>query len=174
MICQKCHKNMATIRYAEVVDGKVTELHMCPSCYTAMQKKAGGGFELVGKAPSPKGFRTARPSPPASRAGTRKCNSCGILFREVANAGVVGCPACYESFREALDPVLENRQLGLKHHGKAPRIDDKRERLRAELQSKRGLLRTAIEKENYEEAAVLRDQIHALEAELDTSTAEQV
>ena len=49
--------------------------------------------------------------------------------------------------------------------------DDARARVRSELQSKRALLKTALNLENYEEAASLRDEIRSLETGLVASEA---
>jgi protein-arginine kinase activator protein McsA len=45
-------------------------------------------------------------------------------------------------------------------------MDDARARLRADLQTKRALLRSVLRAENYEEAARLRDEIQSLETGL--------
>jgi protein-arginine kinase activator protein McsA len=55
------------------------------------------------------------------------------------------------------------------HAGKTSKMDDMRTRLRADLQTKRALLRSALETERYEEAAALRDGIRELETVLGAS-----
>ena len=63
---------------------------------------------------------------------------------------------------------MEGIHYGMRHRGKMPVLDDKRTMLRAGLQTKRTLLRSAVGRENYEEAISLRDEIRALEIELGT------
>ena len=168
MLCQRCHKNLATVRYAEVVDGKVSEQHMCPECMARQQAEAASGFELSGEAPSPRSRHSVTLASDTVLP-QRSCRSCGIELQEVMRSGQVGCSACYESFGDQLEPILRGIHVALRHRGKAPHRDDARERMRAELQTKRALLRSALKTENYEEAARLRDEIRALEDALRTS-----
>ena len=167
MICQKCHKNNATIRYAEVISGKVSELMICPDCYAKMSETVSTGFEIAGEAPSPR-----RRESWASRKDEiqlqEACPSCGTSLGEVMEDLEIGCATCYEHFRDALGPVLEGLHASLEHRGKVLHTDDRRERVRKELQTKRALLKSAVEVENYEEAAGLRDAIRDLERTLNT------
>lgn len=168
MLCQKCHKNLATVRYAEVVNGKVTDLHLCPECLSRQQETAASGFELGGPVPSASGIstgvvqrrlRTER----ARLKAPRTCRSCGSQLAKVLDSGKVGCTQCYKIFHEEVDPMLAALHGGTQHRGKASRVRDVRVRLRTDLQTKRALLRSALETENYEEAAALRDDIKQLE-----------
>lgn len=165
MLCQRCHKNLATVRYAEVVDGRVANLHLCQECLSKQQEQGAAGFEISGKAPTPKGLPTTKEKTekPVAR---RVCPSCGMKLSEVLSKDLVGCSRCYEVFGEVLEPRFRELHVALRHRGKTRRMENARERLYADLQTKRALLRTALKLENYEEAADLRDQIKALEADL--------
>ncbi len=173
MLCQKCHKNLATVRYAEVVDGKVTDLHLCSECMMKHQESAATGFNLSGPAPSPKHdaqeAHSAGGAQQDSVAQHRTCGACGAQLKYVLKTGEVGCPQCYENFAEHLEPVLRAAHTALRHRGRVPNRNDAREALRAELQTKRALLRTALKMENYEEAAELRDEIKKLDASMNAS-----
>jgi len=163
MLCQKCHKNLATIRYAEVVDGQVSDQHLCPECMTLHEKNAATGFELSGPAPT-----VRRPSPErvvreAVRM-QRTCPACNIRLSRVLEQSRVGCPECYDVFQEHLEPILKGLHRSMLHKGKTPHLSDARARLRSDLQTKRALLRSVLRAENYEEAAQLRDDIRDLEA----------
>ncbi len=166
MLCQKCHKNLATIRYAEVVDGKVTDLQLCSDCLSRIQDST-SGFELAGAAPSPKRLGAARETP-APAGPSLVCRACGASLQHALKAGRVGCSACYTQFADSIDSIIRNMHGALRHRGKAPRVDDTREQLRSRLQNKRALLRSSLKLENYEEAAVIRDEIKALEEALGT------
>lgn len=168
MLCQRCLKNSAAIRYAEVIDGQVTQMHLCKRCLAEVQEGAGGGFELAGRNPtiSRKQKVRMRRDPLQS---LETCRSCGTDLDEVMYSGRVGCSICYDSFGEQLEGLLEELHTTAFHRGKVPRIDDNRARVRADLQSKRSLLRSALKVENYEEAATLRDEIRALEEGLGVS-----
>lgn len=162
MLCQKCHKSLATVRYAEVVDGQVTDQHLCAQCLALHQKNASPGFELPG--PSPTLRKTVQDR--VSLAAKRTCPSCGSLLSRVAEEGKVGCTACYEAFGDQIESILEGLHRALRHKGKVAHLEDSRARLRADLQTKRGLLRSVLRAEQYEQAATLRDEIKSLETGL--------
>jgi protein arginine kinase activator len=165
MLCQKCHKNLATVRYAEVIDGDVVNMQLCSTCLEQHQEEPGAGFELSGGAPTPRAAlraqRLAR-----DEDVTEPCPECGIPLNEVIRHGVVGCASCYDRFAASLVPLLGELHTALMHRGKTATVDDERVRIREQLQKKRTLLRSALKTERYEQAAVLRDDIKALEAGL--------
>ena len=165
MLCQDCHKNLATVRYAEVVDGNVTERHLCQECLARHQEADDRGFRLSGPPPSLKNTPDVRLIR-NKEAFLRTCPVCSTRFFDVCRTGVVGCPVCYETFSEQLESLLGGQQPLPRHRGKTPRVDDARARLRGDLQTKRALLRRSLDTENYEEAAILRDEIKGLEAKL--------
>jgi protein arginine kinase activator len=165
MICPKCNNRLATIRYAEVVDGVVTERYLCPDCLARMQQDSTAGFELSSAIPAAARPSSADVAEDAVRT-QRACPGCGILLSQVLETGKVGCARCYETFATEIDDRLEALHHALHHKGKALRVDDAKSRLMADLQNKRGLLRTVLRAEKYEDAARLRDEIKTLESAL--------
>ncbi len=174
LICEKCHKNLATMRYAEVIDGKVSELKLCADCFKKLQNEVSVGFEIAGSAPSPHRITERQAAALSKPLESDQCQVCGITLREVLETGHVGCAACYEHLREKLEVFLNEIHGSLKHCGKRQRLDDAREQLRVELRAKRALLQTALDTENYEEAAVLRDAIRELENALSGSLSDDL
>lgn len=162
MLCQKCHKNLASVRYAEVVDGEVTEQQLCSDCMAVYEHDATAGFELAAAAPTMRRPSAERVVRDVVRS-ERKCVGCGRLLNAILEEGRVGCPACYTHFAEALSVPLAERHRSLRHKGKVVQHDDTRAQLRAGLQNKRNLLRSVLRAEDYEEAARLRDEIRNLE-----------
>jgi len=171
MLCQKCHKKRATIRYAEVVDGLVTEQFWCRDCM-ALQRNASEGFELA-EVP------TARPSKASIHKAVsrvvraqRTCPECETRLQTVLESRQMGCPACYEAFADevpGLAAKIHEAHFLLEaplHVGKAAHQTDARNQLRTDLKAKRTLLRSVLKSENYEAAAQLRDEIRKLEAGL--------
>ncbi|MDM8009113.1 MAG: UvrB/UvrC motif-containing protein [Phycisphaerae bacterium] len=95
-----------------------------------------------------------------------KCPDCGISFVEFRNQGLLGCPTDYEVFGRALTSVIERAQDGqTQHTGKRPgqtvQIDPvQQERFRLQRE-----LREAVEREDYEQAAKIRDQLGELQSQ---------
>ena len=168
-MCQKCHKNPATVRYAEVVNGKVMDLHLCSECLAKHQENAASGFELA--APGAKG-QAARAEHGQTRS-RRACTACGTHLTTIVDTGRTGCSACYGTFQREIEPLLDGLHGANTHLGKSPKMDDVRVKLRATLQTKRALLRSAVLSEHFEDAAELRDNIRQIEAELGLSESER-
>lgn len=166
MICPKCGNKLATIRYAEVVDGKVTERYLCPDCIAKYQKEAGAGFALADDTPTTADRPSAERLVNEAVRAQRACPSCGTPLTTVVDDGMVGCRTCFDHFGKEIDSILEGLHRGMQHKGKVSKLDNTRARTRADLQNKRQLLRTMLKAENYEEAARLRDEIRALEGGL--------
>ena len=168
MLCQKCHTSLATVRYAEVVDGKVMDLHLCPECLAAHQQRPVTGFELAGSV-APGRVAPSEGASGRSRSRARRiCKSCGTRLSKVLDTGKVGCPSCYHTFDDVTAQVLTDMHGYMRHLGKTPKVDDVRAQMRSNLQNRRALMRSAVQMESYEEAAVLRDEIKKLEKALNS------
>jgi protein arginine kinase activator len=172
MICERCRMRLATLKYTEVINGQAMTRNICETCLKEIQGDAAAGFEMAGQAPSPKGIfaEAAAEAKPVAASVTvvpdKSCDFCGTKLSEVLRTGTVGSAACYEEFRAELEPVLREQQVAVMHRGKSPHVTDKREHMRRDLQSKRGMMRSALRTENYEEAARLRDAIRGIEESL--------
>jgi protein arginine kinase activator len=76
----------------------------------------------------------------------------------------LGCPHDYEAFRVGLEPLLQRIHRSLRHVGKTPKQRRLTSAEQSELLVMRTQLRAAIESEDYEEAARLRDLLREKEA----------
>jgi protein arginine kinase activator len=91
------------------------------------------------------------------------CPACGLQYAQVRAEGRLGCPADYDAFRSALEPLLERIHRAVGHAGKVPR-SFRRQQREAELKALRKQMLAAAKAEQYEEAARLRDLIRQKEA----------
>jgi len=165
MLCQKCHKQRATIRYAEVVDGRVTDQFWCKECL-AQQRGGAEGFELSEVPPTRPNKASIHKVVSKVVRAQRSCPECDTRLQSILDTNRVGCAACYTHFSDELPAVLSQLHESPAHRGKRPNASDSNTQLKSDLQAKRALLRTMLKSENYEEAATLRDEIRALEAGL--------
>lgn len=158
MKCQRC-QNPATLHITEVLsEEQYEELHLCEQCankYLYEQQKGTGGKTAIleGSAEGEEG----------GVYGQHECPECGIKFVEFRNTGRLGCPHDYDEFRAELMPLLENIHGETKHSGKTPRRQPENKQTQSELMQLRNRLKQAVTKEDYEEAARLRDRIRTLE-----------
>lgn len=162
MLCTNCKKEQATLFYTQSINGKESSAALCPEC----AKKAGiGNTNIL----SPL-FHTAAQKNIATRNTGKKCSLCGLHFKDILSMGKVGCPACYDTFREELADTIRSIHGGAKHcgltpeHGKAVSVPQHAADP-TEEEKLRNALAAAISTENYEEAAKLRDAIKALKGE---------
>ncbi len=94
----------------------------------------------------------------------KRCSLCGTSYDDIAKSGKCGCPECYKEFHQNLIPRIQKTHGNIKHIGKTPAVVFKP--LQSDINNLRDELKLLIEQENYEQAAIVRDKIKALEAAL--------
>ena len=165
MICQACKKAQATVHLTEIKGDQPAELHMCEACarekgLTLDTSKTEGGPQIswIDLITSASGGEEAGEDAPALT-----CPLCGMTYKEFRESGRLGCPNDYVAFQAALLPLLEKVHHGVRHEGKRPAGADP-ETSAEELSGLHDELRLAIQKEEYEHAASIRDRIRKLES----------
>jgi protein arginine kinase activator len=88
-----------------------------------------------------------------------KCLACGFSQADFKKAGRLGCPECYETFAEPLGGLLKTMHKGTRHVGKVPEALRQNRDLSDRLKLLQKKLTKAIDREDFEEAAILRDEI---------------
>ena len=155
MKCQKCN-NAATLHITEVTgESAYEELHLCEQCAKHL-------YEPQAKAAAP-GKGGVSEQLEEGLFSQQECPSCGMKFVDFRNTGRLGCPHDYAVFREDLLPLLENIHGDTRHCGKTPRRAPQIREAETELIQLRNRLKVAVTKEDYEEAARIRDRIRQLE-----------
>ncbi len=169
MLCDICHENEATIHITEIINDAAKELHVCQQCAEEesikMQQNFGIADLLSGLMEFPGLIEKDQ---------NLKCPSCGMTYNDFRKLGRLGCSVCYDAFKKVLLPLIKNIHGSTHHVGKeAPRVVtaekqvkkmkvvSKKDRI-TELKER---LQRAVQNEEYEEAAVLRDRIKTLEKE---------
>ena len=160
MKCQSCAKP-ATVHLTDIVDGKKRVRHLCQSCAEQQQLVTHQELNLPAILQTLIGQHVGQLSDELARL---TCPVCGIKYMEFRAEGRLGCPHDYDEFREDLLPLLENIHGDPpKHAGKTPRRLPQTKQTQSELVQLRKQLLKAVNQENYEEAARLRDRIKQLE-----------
>ena len=160
--CRRCSKP-ATLHITELRQGEATEIHLCESCAKDYLSQA----EEMSTPESELQFDQLDEGqqPEASGIDDRVCPNCGITFREFRSQGRLGCPHDYVAFETDLIPLIENIHGETQHCGKLPRRAPDSSRRQHQLIRLRSELRLAVEEENYETAARLRDEIQEVETQ---------
>lgn len=168
MLCQMCGQHPATTHIKTIVNGKLTQAHLCADC--AKKQGYGNLFADWGS-----GFGSLLSGFMGSAAPARqvtRCPGCGASFEDITRSGKIGCAECYHTFRGQLLPIIQRIHGTAQHKGKVPgssalRVTDGNNKIVAveetPLEEKKRLLKQAIETQDFERAAVLRDEIKELE-----------
>lgn len=97
------------------------------------------------------------------QSSSQRCPRCNMSFSEYRTSGLLGCPVCYRYFYDLLVPSVRKVQFQLHHQGKFPTSVAPEVRSQRRTDQLKEELKEAVAKENFERAAELRDEIHALE-----------
>lgn len=160
MQCQICNKNDATIHLTEIADGERTEMHICEQCAVEQDIAVKSHIpinELLSN------LLAVQPSDDELAGPTEQklaCPHCGFTLAQFRKEGVLGCPRDYEIFEKTLLPLIEKAHDGKTTHcGKIPLKTPKDTKKQMELLNLRQQLEAAVQSEDYELAAELRDKI---------------
>ena len=167
MLCQNCQKNDATTHLKRIINGEAAEIHLCAEC--AARLGVADVFPGIG---SPfagiLGGMFASPDIRHVSSKVLRCDTCSFSFEDIARTGRPGCPDCYRVFGEKLRPALQKLHGRAVHVGKIPKAagDDIKREHKIELLKEK--LNQAIDEQNFERAAQLRDEIRTLMKEQGT------
>jgi protein arginine kinase activator len=180
MQCELCHQREAVIHLTQVINGDVRKLHLCDAC----ARESGVDVNNPSLTELLLGFGDAAARAESKR--NRVCPVCHLRESDFKKNGRLGCPSCYDAFEEELAPMIRAMHRQPRHIGKAPRG-----RTRAggpapampptlpapppppkatpppppmgpeDVIRMQRALDAAVEREDYEEAARLRDEIRA-------------
>jgi len=158
MKCENCGEREATVHYTEIEDGEKKEIHLCDECYreklAPVQKMV--DFTQVLQKLLQGAIRDH------TAVGGAICPSCGMSLAEFRASGRFGCPNDYKVFSDQLKPLLEKIQHDVRHVGKVPVHAGEELREKNELVRLRRELERAVQREEYERAAQVRDEIRKL------------
>lgn len=202
MLCE-CGKHEATIHEVIITsDKRKVERHLCEFCareqgvssdpYIPIDQLISTTNYIMGQAltsqpvpDSPQGSKDsgsvtkAQPKTSCANAPT-SCVGCGQSYAQFKKHGLLGCPACYQTFEDRIGPMIERAHEGACNHvGKVPKralsncrsagdpsrietlLGDVRQR-EERLETLRQRLAKSIHDEEYEKAAMLRDELTRL------------
>ncbi|RKD26407.1 Protein-arginine kinase activator protein McsA [Caminicella sporogenes DSM 14501] len=165
MLCQNCHEREATVHVTKIINNQKQEIHLCEQC---AKKSDDINFDfdttftinnfLTGLLDS------IHSSPfKVDYIKTTTCSKCGMSYGKFKQLGRLGCFECYKTFNEKLLPLIKRIHGSETHIGKIPKKAGSRIRLKHEIMSLKKQLQMAVEKEEFEKAAKLRDRIKELE-----------
>lgn len=161
MLCDSCKERDAVVHLTQIVDNAVSQLHLCERCAAekGVETSAGMPQHPLGQFLAEVQQQVAAPSSEANR-----CTFCGASMKDFRASGRLGCARCYVTFEGSLRELLRrvhghSRHVGRGYASPEPEAMEG-DSIRGELRDR---LRRAIESEQFELAAELRDRIRVLD-----------
>jgi len=175
-LCDICRKREATIHIQQVVNNNITMIHLCKECamsYGIKNDIIDWGFKIINFLNNLKEGNVI----PQTQTETKKkieipdesiirCPVCKITYDDFIERGKLGCGYCYTAFAEQLKPMLMKIHGRIRHRGREPRKYSKLLDINRDITELNNMLKVAIRKEKYKEAAIIRDRIKRLKVKL--------
>lgn len=175
MLCQKCHKKTASVFISSIINGQETRMYLCNDCakdYPLFKFNSQDPFsikDVMEKFDISEGdsIDTKKENLLAIDKDCEEkeiiCPNCYSTYDEYRQTGKVGCSKCYEVFEKQLKPILRNIYGYEEYIGKSPKKDNSHIYTSKEVRVLKEDLNRAVEQEEYEKAADIRDKIKELE-----------
>ncbi len=156
MKCDLCEQE-AVVHMTQVVDGEMKEFHLCEE----HAKKKGIDIDSpISITDILMGLGQKEKQTVASGL-TLSCPQCGMARDEFRKTGRLGCPDCYKTFMAELAAAVKAMHHSTQHIGKIPAREGSQTRIKSKIARLQKDLETAIAREDYENAAKIRDEIKA-------------
>lgn len=163
--CDQCDRP-ATYHAVEIIKGKKIEKHLCDQHAAEDGLGIKSAHAPINELLTNFVKATGSPEKPAVSLDLT-CQDCGMSFSEFRDKSLLGCSGCYAAFEAPLSSLLERAHEGGNHHiGKVPRRGGGgSEQRQLQITRIRKRLDDAVEAEDYELAAQLRDDLSDLETD---------
>ena len=160
MLCEECKVNEATYTLSVMMGDEITTRHLCGDCMARMNMTLSTG-NIKSLLSSILSAITGNDTSDAPQQEV-VCPRCHTTLSQFTKTGHLGCPGCYEAFREQLQPMLLQIHGRVQHAGRQPLCTEDAQRTRSRQEELTRLMEQAVALEDFETAAQLRDQLRAL------------
>jgi protein arginine kinase activator len=162
MKCEICGLKDAVIHIRQIQKDLVHELHICEEC--AQEK--GLIREEESELPIANLLSGLLEGRDMTGAGEVKevCPRCGMKASEFRKQGKLGCAECFSAFHKDVKAIVTQMAARPHHAGRLPRTFADQTVAANANDTLREELREAVEREDYEEAARLRDRLREMDS----------
>ncbi len=160
MLCQKCHKNPASVHIKNSINGEYSEISLCRECAESEKLNSFWSF------PSDKlfsGFFSDSILGSDFLPKQKICPLCGATRSDLASSGKPGCAKCYEVFADELSGIIRGIHGNTLHSGSRPGKHMEQIEKNRELEELKKEMQSAVDEQDFEKAASLRDRIKEIE-----------
>ena len=158
MLCDSCKERDAVVHVTSIEANAVHQLHLCERC------AADRGVETTVATPKHPLAEFLHQQVGTPNTDGLRCTFCNTTMADFSATGRWGCARCYTNFEAGIRELLRRVHGNHRHVGRSYRapMSESLER-GAVLGELKDRLRRAIEGEQFELAADLRDRIRVLE-----------
>lgn len=168
MLCEKCKKNEARINLVKIVNGEKQQIWLCEECaknisnipfLSSIPEGAGFPFQevlnglLTGVENAQNNVKEEKPV----------CPTCGLTYDDFKKTKKVGCSNCYFVFKKSIKSIIKNTSGEKTHKGRIPKRIQNEFYQRDRLKHLKQQLQILVSDEEYEKAAIIRDEIREME-----------
>ena len=162
MICELCKQRESVLHVQQIIGDERVNMYLCEIC--ASEKGISQSDDklelsisrlLTGLFGSGDGTD--------ERGDQDTCPACETNIVDLRNDGRLGCPECYMSFSSELRGMQKKLSGSVQHVGKLPKKIREYKELMLDKRHLQERLEAAVQNEDYEDAARLRDQIHDID-----------
>ena len=162
MTCGSCGSTDAVVHLTQIVNDEMSTHHLCEKC--AAEKGLESAPQMQEQPLLDVLSKMTQESVAEREWGNDECSFCAMTYKDFKKTGRLGCPHCYETFGTALPALLRRIHGGSKHVGKVYLSPDpSASEMERRLEELRRRLERAVQTEDFERAAEIRDQINTLE-----------
>lgn len=167
MLCCVCKEKEATVHLTQIAGDKMQKVDLCEECAKQKGVNDPAGFSLADLL---LGLGASSEIDQSTAGNELKCAKCGFTQADFKKAGRLGCSECYTTFADGLEGLLKTMHNGIRHVGKVPQALQQNRDLSERLKTLQKKLAKAVDDENFEQAALLRDEIKQTSAKLGSAT----
>lgn len=171
MICEKCGKEEASVHLTRIINGKKEEIHLCEECAKKSSQlnidENNLSFQSLLSGILNHNLSNQESSMFNNNDDDLICDNCGMTYQKFTEHGLFGCEECFDAFNEKLDSLFKRIHGNLRHTGKRPISFQEKLETKSEINKLKAEMQTAVEKENFEKAAEIRDKIHAIKENME-------
>lgn len=165
MLCQLCGKRTANVCINIDINGTKTRRFICEQCAEKRKLRENpSGAAILALINDIRAANTENGSD-INENEDKCCSSCGMHYKDFAETSKLGCSDCYESFSDRLAPILQSITKPPQSTNESAAHDNSPTSKQDDIMKLKHILEQCVEREDYENAAKLRDKISQLEAE---------
>ena len=131
ILCDICKKAEAYIHWLKIENGLVHEVHYCPQCEKDLEQDNQTDLSPDALPAEETPVENKTDHPPMHPSHKKEffkpglaCPVCGLTYQRFKEIGRLGCPECYDAFREGkegMPNILRKIHGSTRHQGKYPK-----------------------------------------------------